>query len=63
MKVRDVTDIYVQNDITILKKLDPADVNAAHRSECLAGTRTGIIDFMIGWLDDRDPERLKTSVQ
>lgn len=36
----------------ILKKLDPTDMDATHREECLPGTRADITDFILKWVQD-----------
>ena len=36
----------------ILKKLEPAKMDPSRRTECLAGTRTDVLNFIVDWVSD-----------
>lgn len=56
--VQDLTELPAFTAINqILKKLDPADMDATHRKGCLHGTRTDIIDFIMEWVNITDLKR------
>ena len=46
----DLKSYTVREDV--LKKLEPVKMDPSRRTECLEGTRTDILDFIINWVSD-----------
>lgn len=43
--------------LKLLQNLEPASMDATHREECLAGTRTKINEFVVEWVKNTDGKR------